>query len=509
MFTFGSFSAAELPHPQPLPLSEEEEQNGGALELPLLPRASASHQQPQTATNGASTQPHTTQNCWQSNRSAASLFASANHSSGHPHAQKGRHGAAAGSPSTATAAARSYESEEDFLCRALRNFSLQESAGTSPSSASSSSSSASLSSSQHSDHSIFLPRGLTNDGNTCFMNSILQVLIATTPFRRLLSLLPHKADYGTPATILHSCGAFFKEYYSLNDSSSAMTTTSTPARSGESNALRKSSFSPLIHFKEALDRFDKNRLIAGAPKQEDAQEFLCFLLEELHEQLIKITRQQEAQDGGTYDTEVADEWEEVGKKNKTSKIRPMKIEESLINRIFTSKLRSSLRTQGAKPSITFELFHCIPLDIRFSTVQSLERALTLFMQPEHLDWEVRTLKEYKFEQLPLTLVFQLKRFTFDNYGAVKISKHISFPERLVLPISFFSTNPDAPQRTYTLSAVISHYGDSIDRGHYKCDVKQQHTGTWFEFDDHMFRRVALSQVLDRSAAYLLFYSRIA
>lgn len=52
---------------------------------------------------------------------------------------------------------------------------------------------------------------------------------------------------------------------------------------------------------------------------------------------------------------------------------------------------------------------------------------------ESLDWDVRASKQYKFERMPGVLTVQLKRFAFTAAGGGKITKNITFPERLVIP----------------------------------------------------------------------------
>ncbi len=55
-------------------------------------------------------------------------------------------------------------------------------------------------------------------------------------------------------------------------------------------------------------------------RQEDSEEFLCFLLDGLHEEMINVLKERETkrleEDNGKND-----EWLEVGAKNKTSNLR--------------------------------------------------------------------------------------------------------------------------------------------------------------------------------------------
>lgn len=149
--------------------------------------------------------------------------------------------------------------------------------------------------------------------------------------------------------------------------------------------------------------------------QEDAEEFLGFLLDTLHEELIFVTerleanptpalaspspktprRGQRAQNGkpaaeeeearevqrplspggstalnGTAG-EGEDGWLEVGKKNKVISTRTTQSRESVITKIFGGKLRSVLKTPGVgKTSATLEPYQPLQLDIQVSSTSS-------------------------------------------------------------------------------------------------------------------------------------------
>jgi len=73
----------------------------------------------------------------------------------------------------------------------------------------------------------------------------------------------------------------------------------------------------------------------------------------------------------------------------------------------------------------------------------------------HTSLQVRTLKEYKFEELPVVLTLQLKRFVFDeSTGADKLGKMIPYPEHMVLPQYFMASSrvaaSEEEERSYSL-----------------------------------------------------------
>ena len=102
-------------------------------------------------------------------------------------------------------------------------------------------------------------------------------------------------------------------------------------------------------------------------RQEDAQEFLGFLLDGIHEELLKSIDKPSPVDS---QPEVEGEWTQVimlpnlqiGKKNKQIASQTTSIDSTQITRIFGGSWRSSLRS-GGKESVTTEPFQIITLEI--------------------------------------------------------------------------------------------------------------------------------------------------
>lgn len=112
----------------------------------------------------------------------------------------------------------------------------------------------------------------------------------------------------------------------------------------------------------------------------------------------------------------------------------MKILESPISKIFGGKIRSILKSTGAKDSVTSEPFQSLPLDITPEHVRSVEEALENMTMPEIMHDYVSTkgvsidaTKQVFLEKLPPVLVLHVKRFVYDNIGGVqKLQKHIRY-----------------------------------------------------------------------------------
>jgi len=246
------------------------------------------------------------------------------------------------------------------------------------------------------------------------------------------------------------------------------------------------------------------------------------------------------------------EWEEVGKKNKSSIILQNEFKNSPVTNIFGGILRSIVRKKGLKSSVTLQPFHCLHLDITAPEVNYVEDALNMFMLKETVDGykapdstvEIQASKQLTIEQLPVVLILHLKRFTFEQGEAHKVHKVIEYEPVLNIQRKLISSERIGTitrgQRIYRLFAVISHRGKELVGGHYTCDIRQQmlipqrtsesaytpeqednmedlkkfiqeerkaaEQDIWIRFDDSNISQINLTKVLYQQA-YLLFYQQ--
>lgn len=147
-------------------------------------------------------------------------------------------------------------------------------------------------------------------------------------------------------------------------------------------------------------------MLALQLEQEDAQEFLQFLVDAAHEELIKLRselpaptdpaaanptdatsssrpaadEQQQQQDDAAEDDD--EEWATVGrgKKNKAAVTRGREDlgGTSLLSAIFRGSIKSCVKAKGvasAKPSVTVQPFSMLHLDIQADNVRTIEDAL--------------------------------------------------------------------------------------------------------------------------------------
>lgn len=267
--------------------------------------------------------------------------------------------------------------------------------------------------------------------------------------------------------------------------------------------------------------------------QQDAQEFLTYILDRMHEEFLLVhnssTSNKQSQSSSSSSSNGDEGWEEVGKKNKSAVVLTKDTyAQSIISHTFGGKQRSSVRKHGqggqqgsSKASVTIQPFYCLHLDIDKPNIKTLEDAIDAYMEPEKLEGytddtrgvEVQASKQTTIEALPRVLIIHLKRFAYDSSQARKLDKYVSFPAKLTLKKHFLSNDkvaPDPKKREYTLCSVVEHHGKVAVKGHYTCDIntsilsKAGGPPEWLNFDDQIVRRVTPKDVQLR-LAYLLFY----
>ena len=124
----------------------------------------------------------------------------------------------------------------------------------------------------------------------------------------------------------------------------------------ETEALDMDPFVPDYVY-EALRRhkgFDQN----SRGRQEDAEEYLGYLLDGLHEELLHALGS-----GGSNWKDDDPDWSEVGKGNRVMNTRRIGGSESPITQIFRGELRSTLQCPGQKASSSVEPFLTLPVDV--------------------------------------------------------------------------------------------------------------------------------------------------
>ncbi|EPY76560.1 hypothetical protein CB1_001410010 [Camelus ferus] len=257
----------------------------------------------------------------------------------------------------------------------------------------------------------------------------------------------------------------------------------------------------------------------NAGRQEDAEEYLGFILNGLHEEMLNLKKllspnnekltvsngpkshsvNEEEQEEPGEGSE--DEWEQVGPRNKTSVTRQADFVQTPITGIFGGHIRSVVYQQSSKESATLQPFFTLQLDIQSDKIRTVQDALESLVARESVQGyttktkqEVEISRRVTLEKLPPVLVLHLKRFVYEKTGGCqKLIKNIEYPVDL------------------EISKVVYHHGSSATGGHYTTDVFQIGLNGWLRIDDQAVKVISQYQVVKPAAertAYLLYYRRV-
>ena len=326
--------------------------------------------------------------------------------------------------------------------------------------------------------------GLKNLGNTCFMNCILQCLSHTLPLRQFYVSREYKQALNKRGDL---SGAFSNVMVELWDVSSHSVAPYELKRQVGIVAPRFSGFN-----------------------QHDAQEFMRFLLNELHDEINRasVKGRKPPADNETLEDACA---------------RYLTWENSWISELYGGMLRSVVCcTVCDRTSTVYDPFMDLALpipkgkstyqfsisyDVSHHSAVQLTDCLEKFTDEETLDEEERpycnkckkltkSTKQLGIAKLPRFLVIQLKRFS----GYQVRSK-------LSTPVSFDNTwelrDVNDKSHTYSLYGIVSHSG-GIYGGHYTAYC--EYDGIWRCFNDTMCREFSWEYVKHQEA-YILFYEK--
>lgn len=374
-----------------------------------------------------------------------------------------------------------------------------------------------------------LPRGLTNRSNYCYINSILQALLACPPFYNLLTALPLPKNRGrnSATPLIDNMGKFVREFTPLTEA--ARMPRKDRVKRGEDTVMDIYSgvaFEPAYVY--TMLKHTSAFSVEG--RQEDAEEFLSCLLNGINDEMLDVTKlinnDQNAIGNAKNISNDHDEeeWQVMGPKNKGAVTRCTEFERTPISDIFRGQLRSRVSRAGEQPTDNVQPFFTLQLDVQ--KAESVKHALEILVGKDQVEGltcsktrqQIEAWKQVTLEELPVILILHLKWFVykFDKYsnGCSKILKTMEFPIDLKIDGKFLSPNTakklGAKQKQYKLFAVTYHDGKEATKGHYFTDAFHVGYGCWVRYDDSTVKSVTENNVLRPTSPrvpYLLYYRR--
>jgi ubiquitin C-terminal hydrolase len=335
--------------------------------------------------------------------------------------------------------------------------------------------------------------GLTNLGNTCFLNATMQVLSHTYELNSFLEMNAYKKKINNKYD-----SALLLEWDELR------------------NLLWKENciVSPFKFVKtvQKLAKIKGQDMFTGF-NQNDLPEFLIFVIDCFHNALSREVNM-------TINGKIENEKDEIAVKC-FERIKQMYEKEySEIWKIFYGIHVSVLEnaSTGEKISITPEPFFIINLPIPLSNKSpSLIDCFDLYVEYELMDGDnsiqiegsdekVSAKKSISFWSLPNILVIDIKRFNISHtINTMKKNQvMIDFPLEN-LDLSKYVIGYDKNSYIYDLYGVCNHSG-SLLGGHYTAFVKNMNN-KWYHYNDTTVSEVKIDDQIKTPKAYCFFYRK--
>ncbi|RLU27079.1 hypothetical protein DMN91_000878 [Ooceraea biroi] len=326
--------------------------------------------------------------------------------------------------------------------------------------------------------------GLSNLGNTCYMNSVLQALLMTRQFcQEVLNYRPLNEAGKTP--LIEKLQNLF--------------------------ALLLYSKRICLAPTEVLRASRPTYFLPG--QQQDSSEFLCHLLDVLHEQEKSASNCGGSDTAGTLRCKIEKQEDNVT-------LPTMEATKGVIKRWTTEEdLTEGSALQRKTQSLADFTGAVLPEEIQENQEVSVQDLINYYLTPEKLTGE----NKYRCDkctklcdaqriitilQAPAHLILTLKhfRYDFDSRLRTKLRHKVVYNDTIQLPVSAV---PCTVAETYHLYAAVVHSGYSMDYGHYftyACDSKQN----WYKFNDSFVTQTTFEDfksLKPPDTPYILFYEK--
>lgn len=332
-----------------------------------------------------------------------------------------------------------------------------------------------------------MSKGLTNVGNTCYMNSALQCFLHLPHLSNENEELSKDITKRSKQNDFELMAQWLKLYQEMwTDNGNSVVNTR-----------------PI--FLEFIRRCQREDIFFESFAQNDAQEFITHLIDFLHYSIKRKVRIEISGDPKTdYDKikiESIETWKQFFESNYSYIIN------NFYSRIlsFTSCPECNYITKNHEPISTITL----TLEKEYNSIYD---CLNEFTRENSLDennsWkcdkcknDVCPNKKITFWDLSNVLIFTVKQY---RYLENKMNHYITFPE--YLNMENYCMNIHKDKLHYQLTGICIHSG-SLSGGHYYAMCKNYKTNKWNVHNDSSVSSIDIEDVL-KEKPYCFFYTRI-
>ena len=305
--------------------------------------------------------------------------------------------------------------------------------------------------------------GITNLGNTCYMNAVMQCLNSLGPLVMYFNGGDYLKDIHPESkyngTLANEISAAFK----------TMKSTAGPISLSSLKNLIGNLYSPFKGF-----------------EQEDAHEFLMKLVELLSEDLGWVKR-----------ATIHSTPEDI---NLLSGQGDGNV--SKIHKILQGFHRITILCKSCQyTSSSSEPFNILSLSLTLTKKSSVKDLLGCFYRDTHIGYtcpacskQDSSIQKYEIGKLPQVLIIHLKRFDVDKEGIRKNNQFVDFPLKNLKVCN--------SESLYHLTSITNHHG-TLNAGHYTSFRKSPSGDDWYKCDDSVITKMDAS--IKSPAAYMLYY----
>ncbi|XP_061772678.1 ubiquitin carboxyl-terminal hydrolase 3 isoform X2 [Nerophis ophidion] len=355
------------------------------------------------------------------------------------------------------------------------------------------------------DGPALVATGLRNLGNTCFMNAILQSLSNIEQFSCYFK--------GLPVVSLRSGKRAGKRTYHTRSQGDTSVLLVEELRKTFCSLWQGGAFSPDSLFYAVWKIMPSFR----GYQQQDAHEFMRYLLDHLHREL------QQNQNGATETVSPQGGLRTSSTDGKCC----LNGTPSIVTSIFGGILQNEVNclicgTESRKFDPFLDLSLDIPSQFRQKRSKdqepgptcTLRECLQSFTDLEELDEtelyychkckkRQKSTKKFWVQKLPKVLCLHLKRFHWTAFLRNKVDTYVEFPLKdLDMKGYLLEESLLAGSCLYDLVAIVVHHGSGVGSGHYT--AYGSHEGRWYHFNDSTVT-LASEETVRKAKAYILFY----